>query len=260
MSVWDRELAALDFETTGLSAERGDRVVEVAVVRGRADGPVRVWTTLVNPERPVGATAVHGITDAMVAGAPTFARALPKLMAALEGAVLVAHNARFDVSFLKMECERVGVGPPDAPVLDSLGLARRVLPLASHSLASVCAHFGIARDRAHRAADDAAATWDITWRLLAMADPDRRITVDLARALCRRRSAAEQKVVAAALLAAAQREEPVLIDYQGVQRPEGLLTRRAITVRKVTANRVEAFCHLRGEERIFRLDRIRLVG
>ncbi|MFZ5481973.1 MAG: exonuclease domain-containing protein [Myxococcota bacterium] len=259
MTIWARELAALDFETTGLSAEHGDRVVEVAVVRGGAGGPARAWSTLVNPGRPVAATSVHGITDAMVCGAPTFAQALPRLMAGLEGAVLVAHNARFDLSFLEMECARAGVSAPDAPVLDTLGLARRVLPLASHSLASVCAHFGIARDRAHRAADDAAATLDVAWRLLAMADPGRRMSVDLARGLCRRRTAAEQRAVAAVLQKACDAHEPVLIDYQGAQRPDGLVTRRTITVRKVTANRVEAYCHLRGEDRIFRLDRIRLV-
>lgn len=257
--VWDQELAALDFETTGLSAEGGDRVIEVAVVRGRMGEVPRTWSTLVAPGRRVGATHIHGITEAMVAGQPSFAAIAPTLLAMLGGAVMVAHNAPFDLSFLRMECRRAGMVAPEDPVIDTLGLSRRVLPLASHSLASVCEALSISRTRAHRAADDAAATLRIAWHLLDVADPGRTLDVDGARALCRRRTSAEQRIVMDALLVARGHAQPIEIEYRNAGTPDGLLTRRAITVYKVTTSKVEAFCHLRGEDRIFRLDRIRLV-
>ena len=99
--VWDVELAALAVETTGLDPRRGDRVIEVAVVRGRLGEAPRVWTTLLDPGRPVGATHIHGITDAMVVGQPRFPAALPALARSLDGALPVAHNASFDNGFLK---------------------------------------------------------------------------------------------------------------------------------------------------------------
>lgn len=255
--IWERELAALDFETTGLSPERGDRAIEVAVVRGRfGEEPIR-WSTLLDPGRPVDATEIHGITDEMLRGQPRFVEAAPTLSRLLRGAVLVAHNARFDLGFLQMEYARAGLWAPEVPVLDTLGLSRRVLALKSHSLGSVLAHLGLARDRAHRALDDAHGTWAAAWELLGRADPDRTFTVADAERQCRRLSSDELRSVTDALQAAARRSEPIVIEYR---RSDAAPTRRAITVRKVTGSRVEAFCHLRGEDRVFRLDRIVVVG
>lgn len=259
MRVWDTELAAFDFETTGLSANGGDRVVEVAVVRGRFGAEPRAWSTLVHPGRPVGATAVHGITDDMIVAAPPFAAVAPTLFDWLDGALVVAHNARFDVGFMEMECARAALPAPTVPVLDTLGLARRVLLLASYSLASVADHLGVTRARAHRAADDADATWQVAWELLVRADPPRTLDVDDAHALARRRTAQDHRTLFEALVRAQDSAEPILIEYAGATRPDGGPTRRAITVMRVTTTRVEAFCHLRNEERVFRLDRIRLL-
>ncbi len=255
-SIWEHEIAALDFETTGLSPERGDRVIEVAVVRGRFGATPLRWSTLVDPGRGVDATEIHGITDEMVRGQPSFAETAPTLSRLLKGAVLVAHNARFDVSFLRMEYARARLWAPETPVVDTLGLSRRVLALRSHSLAGLCEHLGVQRARAHRALDDAHATWEMAWTLLERADPDRRLTVAAAERLCRRPSPEELRVVTDTLLEAARRAEPIVIEY----RRSDSVTRRTITVRKVSASKVEAFCHLRNEERVFRLDRIVLVG
>ncbi len=255
-SVWECELAAIDFETTGLSPDRGDRAIEVAVVRGRFGEPPRRWSALIDPGRAVDATEIHGITDDMVRGEPTFAALVPTLSGLLEGAVLVAHNAAFDLSFLRMEYARAERSPPVVPVLDTLGLARRLLTLPSNSLGAVCTHFGVTRSRAHRALEDASATWEIAWHILGHADPDHRLTLAGAQALCRRRGHDEQREVADALLASLRRSEPILIAYL---RADAEATHRSISVQKVAAGRVEAFCHLRGEARIFRLDRIRLL-
>lgn len=254
--LWQTELAALDFETTGLSPERGDRAIEVAVVRGRYGELPRRWSTLLDPERPVDATEIHGITDEMVRGQPRFVEMAPTLSRMLRGAVLVAHNARFDLAFLEMEYARAGLWVPEGPVFDTLGLSRRVLALPSHRLAALCEYLGIGRGRAHRALDDAEATWEMAWQLLERADAERRLTVEETERLCRRPNVEELKVVCDALLEAARRSEPITIDYR---RSDAQPTRRAITVHRVLGSRVEAFCHLRGQDRVFRMDRISLV-
>ncbi len=258
--VGDVELAAVDFEFTGLDPRHGHRVVEVAVVRGARGGTPSSWSTLVDPCRSVEAGEIHGITDAMVRGAPRFAAVAPELLERLDGAVLVAHNARWDLAFLGAELTLAAVEIPPLVVLDTLGLSRRVLPgLASHSLSSVCAHLGIPRDGAHRAEHDARAAWTVAWTLLERADPTGQLTLGDALALARRKDPAKARAVALALRAAAERGEPVTIDYCGHARPDGLFTRRSIVVRRVSHARVHAFCQLRGEDRVFRLDRIRLV-
>lgn len=255
-SVAEVEFAALDFETTGLHADR-DRVVEVAVARGRLGARPSVWTTLVNPGRPVAASAVHGITDDMVAGQPSFAQIAPRLLRELDGAVLVAHNAPFDLSFLDAECARAFRPRPPLPVLDTLGLARRLLALPSNSLGALCTRFEIPRDRAHRADDDALATWHLAGILLRGIDPALTTPLDQAIRLCARRTTEEELRIHAALKSAFQAGHPITIDYHAADAARG--TRRAITVSKLTSSRVEAWCHLRGAERVFRLDRIRLV-
>lgn len=253
--IWDTELASLDFETTGLDVEK-DRVIEVAVVRGRYGQAPRRWTSLVDPERPMDATEIHGITDAMVAGKPGFRALAPTLARMLRGAVLVAHNARFDVSFLEMEYARCGLWAPRPAVVDTLGLSRRVVALPSHRLAAMCTWANIARERAHRALDDAEATFQLAWTLLEHIDPSRRIDVPEAQRLCRRPSGAELRVTAERLLEALKRGEPVLIEYL---RTDAQNVRRSITVHRVRGARVEAFCHLRGEDRVFRMERISVV-
>lgn len=255
-SVWESELAVLDVETTGLDADGADRVIEIAVVRGRVGETPRVWNALVDPGRPVAATHIHGITDAMVRGQPRFGELLPAIEGALGGALPCAHNAPFDLNFLRCEYRRAGATPPVDTMFDTLGLARRFFGLPSNSLDSLCTHFAIGRTRAHRAADDALATWSLAWRMLDVIDPDRAWTVDEALRCCRRRTAEELKVVRDYLTAAQVRATPVVVEYHAADNPGGGRTRRTITVRAVRSDRVVAFCHLRDAERTFRLDRL----
>jgi DNA polymerase-3 subunit epsilon len=106
----DSPLAIVDLETTGAHPVH-DRVTEVAVI-GVEGGEVKdEWSTLVNPECaiPGAIQALTGITNDMVAGAPTFGRLAADLYERLEGRVLVAHNARFDYGFLRQEFQRAGL-------------------------------------------------------------------------------------------------------------------------------------------------------
>ena len=101
----------LDTETTGLSAASGDQVVELAILG--LDGTVHL-DTLVRPQHPIPprASAIHGICDADVAGAPSFAEVYPRLVAAVGGCIVLIYNASFDVQMLEAECERLGLACP----------------------------------------------------------------------------------------------------------------------------------------------------
>jgi hypothetical protein len=118
---------AADVETTGLSAADGHRVCEFALLRFLRGTVIDSFVSLVNPLRPIdpGASAVNGITDEMVAAAPTFADLLPRILDFLADDPLVFHNAPFDLSFLRSEARIAGGSWPGNRVIDTLLLARR---------------------------------------------------------------------------------------------------------------------------------------
>jgi len=158
LGIADR-VVVVDTETTGFTAS--DRVVEIACVtvdlHGRVIGE---WQTLLDPGRDVGPTEVHGITAAMVAGAPTFADVVDDLARQLHGAVLAAHNLPFDARMLAREIERLA----DDRVAD-FGVGLDTLRATRAKLGVSCAEYGISLDGAHRALDDARATAELLVRV-----------------------------------------------------------------------------------------------
>src|SRR6266540_2057530 len=156
-SLHDLPYAVVDLETTGFSPARGDRIVEIAILKITEDGTVQdEWDTLVNPLRDVGPTHVHGITAEDVAEAPTFTEIVGDVLERLDGAILVAHNARFDHDFLAAELSMAGVFVPAIPCLCTLTLAYRLYPgLTNHQLSACCDAAGLVRDGTHTAMEDA---------------------------------------------------------------------------------------------------------
>jgi DNA polymerase-3 subunit epsilon len=148
--------AVVDLETTGFSPAKYHRIVEIGVVITDGDGSVEYeWSTLVNPHRDIGATPIHGVTASMVADAPSFADVAGDLSVLLDGRVLVAHNARFDVSFLQAEWLRLE-RDWNFNSLCTMQLARtRGLP---GKLTACCEAIGIVNDEAHHALGDARVT------------------------------------------------------------------------------------------------------
>ena len=135
----------LDFETTGFSPAKLDRVVEVGVVEVDARGAIeRHWGTLINPERDMGATHVHGITAADVFAAPTFRDVAPRLLASMAGRTVVAHNARFDMTFLTAELARAGYPVHrEVPCLCTMEWSSRFLHGTSRKLGDCCRLAGV---------------------------------------------------------------------------------------------------------------------
>jgi len=161
--------AVVDVETTGTSVE-ADEIVSLAVLRLDADGgELDRFASLVRPAGPIPAeaTAVHGIDDASVRGAPTFAELAPELLALLEGAVFVAHNADFDLPLVQHAFARAGAPYLPSGVACTLDAFRLLEPTErSHRLESVCERHGVELDDAHDARDDALATVELLRLLL----------------------------------------------------------------------------------------------
>ena len=167
------DYAVVDVETTGLFPTAHDRIVEVAVLRHAADGTVRDrWVSLVDPRRDMGASHVHGLTAADVAGAPTFQDVVGQLSRLLHGSVVVAHNARFDVAFLTSEFARAGHHLPTLPAVCTMTLPGLLgLQVSGRSLEAACRQWGVHYDphRAHGALHDAEAAAAVFGRLLEAA-------------------------------------------------------------------------------------------
>jgi len=155
--VSDTPIAILDFETTGLNAGV-DRVVEVSVMRMEPGQNARlVLDTLVNPERPMAATEIHGITDADVIEAPVFRDIASDVIRALSGAVLAAYNVYFDIRFLQHELRQAGVAA--SPPHLCLMYLRPMLDLGPRCrLGEACMAHGIDFTETHIAARDVQAS------------------------------------------------------------------------------------------------------
>ncbi|MCY2986957.1 MAG: exonuclease domain-containing protein [Planctomycetota bacterium] len=153
------EFVAFDLETTGLFPVV-DRIVEFGAVRFRLDGrELGTWEQLVDPKCliPPGVTDIHGITDAMVRGQPTLAQSLPGFLHFLgrPQAILLAHNATFDLGFLNFAAARTGLALPANSVIDTLDLARTCVRGApSCRLEDLVVYLGLAELEDHRALSD----------------------------------------------------------------------------------------------------------
>ena len=155
----------VDVETTGLDAHT-ERIIEVAMVRvDRFGREVRRFVTLINPNRDTGAEHIHGITTAMVAGAPTFDMIATNVAAMMKGATFVAHNVSFDLPFLIVELHRAGVKAPKVPTFCTLATARLMFTEGRHNLKATAERFGISVPLSHRAEADAEITLAIFRRM-----------------------------------------------------------------------------------------------
>jgi len=150
----------IDVETTGLSPESA-RVCEVALIGFKGAARVNQFSSLINPCGPIPPTAskINGITDDMVRRSPAFGGVAPKLLGLLEGSVIVAHNAPFDMGFLKMEFSRLGLKfPEQLPVIDTLEIARGHWKFANNRLGTIARELNLSSENWHRALSDVEMT------------------------------------------------------------------------------------------------------
>ncbi|HEX5016642.1 MAG TPA: DEDD exonuclease domain-containing protein [Actinomycetes bacterium] len=161
----DLTFVVVDLETTG-GSPAACAITEIGAVKVRGGEVLGEFQSLVNPDMPIPGfiSVLTGITDAAVAGAPRIGAVLPAFLEFAKGATLVAHNAPFDVSFLKSATEQQGLVWPRFPVLDTARLARRVLDrdeAPNCKLSTLAQLFHARTTPNHRALQDARATVDV---------------------------------------------------------------------------------------------------
>ncbi|MCZ7428169.1 DEDD exonuclease domain-containing protein [Micromonospora sp. WMMA1949] len=170
LPLYATTFVVVDLETTG-GAPDGGGITEIGAVKVRGGEELGVLATLVNPGVPIPPfiTVLTGITQAMLLPAPPIEQVLPSFLEFVSDAVLVAHNAPYDVGFLKAACAKHGYRWPNPRVLDTAALARRVLTrdeVPNRKLGTLAAYFRTATQPTHRALDDAKATVDVLHGLI----------------------------------------------------------------------------------------------
>lgn len=155
----DTTYCVLDLETTGLSAKT-EKITEIGIMKIQNGEVVEEFCEFVNPQKPIPERVleVTHITDDMVADSPTIEEMFPKVLEFIKGSVLVAHNASFDIGFLKTIAKDLGY-EFDYTYVDTLPLARKLYPeLKKHKLGKIAEHLKIKVEVAHRALDDVDTT------------------------------------------------------------------------------------------------------
>jgi DNA polymerase III epsilon subunit family exonuclease len=260
---------SFDVETTGLDPTL-ESIIEVGAVKFDSGGVIDEYQCLVNPGRPIhpDAIAVHGITDEMVASGPPIPEILPDVLEFFGDSVLVAHNAPFDIGFFDAEFARAGVEPPKNTILCTLRLARAVFPnFQKYGLETLVRRLQIPSGGHHRASADAAHTaelfrrfldpigkgWDTTFgELLTYHGRPFRFA--------KARDSDKAGRPLAMIKAAIESGSSVRIEYRA---GNGKMSARTISPISLNENgpnlKVVAFCHLRGENRTFRIDCIKKI-
>ena len=252
-----RILAFLDVETTGLSPWFGDSICEIAILRCRGEAILESFDTLINPQRPIspGAARVNGLTDEDLVDAPVFGDIVEKVKPLLDEAIIVCHNAPFDLGFVSSEFNRLGQEFSPVEVIDTLLLARQYFDFDSNSLQAIADHWMIDRPAAHRAMADALTTRAVLEHFLVKL---KRLPLNEIVYIYTPPMAAPAALDLPPLLQEALTSKKRLficyVDKKGSE------TERWITPKQILALNdyiyVSAHCHLRGEDRSFRLDRI----
>lgn len=260
--IKEAEYVVFDFETTGLRPSDGAEAVELGALRVRCVEVLGHFTELVRPSRPIppDMTAIHGITDAMVADARPINEVLPDFLEFADGAVLAAQNLTFDVAFLAAGCGTAGVELPDAPAVDIIGLSKTFLPGRDrYNLEETCRALGVRLVDAHRAMGDVAAEAQILLTYIGeLASRDAETTVAGLIAASKGGGSGDAELIVVIERAAAV-GEPIKITY--TKKGEAPAERNIIVKSVYSAGGkvyVKSHDTDKDEDRTFRLDRLSL--
>jgi DNA polymerase-3 subunit epsilon len=259
----ETQFAIFDVETTGLSPAYGHRVCEIGCLRLLGGEAIGWFESLVDPGRPIsaGAYRVNRISADMLLDALPFEQVAEPLLALMDAAVLVAHNAPFDLGFLAAELEIAQLLPPEGPVVDTLALARRAYSFARNGLQAVAAALGVEAGPAHRAMGDVWTTRHVLEQILW--DLDRRWGVNTLGGLLDFQGGPipyplpHVLPLPPAIAEALETRGQVRMRYVDARGQE---TDRAVRPLRVHERRghlyLLAHCYQAGELRTFRLDRV----
>jgi len=266
-AIRDVPFAFVDVETTGASADFGHRVIEMGIARVEGGKIVAEYQQLLDPQRRIsaGVTVLTGITQEMVTGQPTFAAELPRMLDLMRGAVVVGHNVRFDLGFLRKEFRRGGqeivAALGDHPVMDTVRIARRRFGRGGNGLQTLSRRLGIVPTVAHRALADVQTTVGVFERLLEPIGGWNLALCDAMLAQGGRMGLLpanpRESLLPLELEEALEMRKPVMMEYLDAR---AMRTHRVIEprhIRRVSGElMLVAHCHLRQAQRTFKLERI----
>ena len=268
---FDVPIVVLDTETTGLIPEMGHRIIEIGAIRYENGEAIGKINHLLNPGRKIdpSASQVNGIADNDLVGQPTFADLAPDLLELLDGALILAHNARFDAGFLGIEFfiqsvqQRKPLFPLENPWLCTLQLARAYFRFGRNNLGYIANLLGVKTGQAHRALDDANTTYEIFKRMAKELSMRRILTIDdffYAQGqpifAPDHRNAFTFAETKNEIRIALERKLPLYIAYTS----QNGASRRKITPLYPTIYKgnhyLIAYCHFSKDQRTFKVDRI----
>ena len=255
----NHRFAFLDFETTGLSPWFGDRICEVGIVLTEGKRIRETFETLVNPGRELSpaAASTNGLTDELLASAPPFEDVADEVSARLKDAVVVCHNARFDLQFLDSEFNRMDRVVQIPNLVDTLYIARERFDLQSNSLRALAEAFHVSEDGYRHALGDARICKSVFFEMMEAIQPkdgkpDEFIGIYNSPAWPN--DGIQLPVELSEAIESGKRLQINYIDGKGQK------TERWVTPYNVIGLSdyiyLHAHCHLRNAERSFRLDRI----
>jgi DNA polymerase III epsilon subunit len=264
MHLSDVSFVILDTETTGLNPAFGDKIIEIALLKVRNREIIDRFESFINPGRPIspGASAINGITDEMVKFSPYFTQIVDQILAFIQDSVLVIHNAKFDLGFIASQLHLAKLSFPSNPVLDTIRLAKQAYPnLVSYSLGNLAGALDIVPEHLHRAMDDVEITARVFNKILTELG-SRNITsledlLALQGGSIPFPESTEPVPLPKELEEAIKNKTKLTITYLSSSGTETIRTIEPIEV-NILSDYVYlvAFCHLRGDNRTFRLDRI----
>ncbi len=259
------EFVIFDVETTGLSPFSGDRIIEVAAKRFKGFKEIASFYSLINPERLVSYEAylINRISDEMLRDAPKSSAVLGEFCEFLKGSCLMGYNVNFDLGFLNNELSLINQAlPADLPVVDILRISRALLPdLGRYSLLNVSQFLNIGNQQSHRAKQDVELTFGVFSRLLNMLKAQG--VEDFANflhmfGLNLKLHAFLSNIKLAQIQEALDTGVKLQIKYFSASSAK--VTERKVTPKEIREENNKDFlvghCHLRNEERSFRIDRI----
>ncbi len=253
-NLFEVKYAALDLETTGVSF-RNDRICEIAIVTWRVGEKTQEFSSLVNPELSISTASfsVHGISDEMVANAPTFAEIADTVYEMLQDTIIIGHNLlSVDLGFLNKELREAGKKPLYNFFIDTYLLSRKVVPgLKRRSLRNLAQALDIKVETLHRALPDARLVMKV-WRKIL--DKFRRDGITTLSDM-RKMGYLDGKIKKRAkeIMELARTHGIVRIVYLS---PFSGRTVRDIEPLSIRGNKIDAYCHLREDFRTFELNRI----
>ena len=258
--ISNARFAFLDIETTGLSPWFGDRICQIAVVITEGKRIKSTVDLLINPERALSPAAfyVNGLDESKLSAAPRFEEITDQLETLLKDAVIVCHNAKFDIQFLDNEYRKLGRSVEYPNLIDTLVLAREYFDLPSYSLQHLADDFNVSKNMQNsRAQADAMTAKNVFFAMMDTLKPNGKALDDYIGIYNSPAWPEEGVYLPTELSEAINSGKRLFIKYMD---KDGEISERWISPIEVMGLSdyiyLKAFCHTREAERTFRLDRI----